>query len=169
MNLINALRGRPLVMKTPLAVGEVERRINAATVSMIWPGAAGVCGWARFGRLRLWVREGGWGPSSEATLAGRIEDELVGSRLRLRSQPPLWTYYSIGAGYVAAVGLFISHMSSIHWGFTSVTRALGLVLLVAALFLPLRFARGGFELSELDLAEMTDFLEREVGAKPVSA
>ena len=60
MRLGDYLRGYRRTMTSSLPPREVERRINAAAMSILWPVGAGVAGWARFGWLNLKVREGSW-------------------------------------------------------------------------------------------------------------
>lgn len=168
MWLLDYLRGRRVAMVTPLPAREVERRINAGTVSMIRPGSAGVSGWARLGRLRLWIRERGWNVSAAIVLAGRIQGELIGSRLHLRLRPSLWVYYSLGAWYVTACSTYGAFLASVGWRLDDIDIAAAATLIfVATLILPLRFTRSDEASANLDLAEMIEFLELEAQAKIV--
>ena len=167
MRLLDYLRGRRLTMVTPLPAREVERRISAAAVSMARPGAAGVSGWARVGRLQLWVRESGWSVSASPVLAGRIASELVGSRLYLWLRPPLWAYYSLGAWYATAASTYTTLVGAGGWSLDRLggELAAATLLFAAALLIPLRFNPGGEVFADPDAAEMIEFLELEAKAK----
>ena len=76
--------------RSPLAREEVARRINDATAPASGVFGRGIFGWARFGRLRLRVRDGWWMYRAKPVLAGRIEEAGRGSRLRLNHRAPIW-------------------------------------------------------------------------------
>src|SRR5688500_8409593 len=87
--------GQQVTMISPLAPREVERRINAASVSVWWSHyQPGVGGWARFGFVRLRA-EGVHFSRDRPVLAGRIAADPPGSRLRLRYRAPLAAYLAV--------------------------------------------------------------------------
>jgi len=166
MRLGDYLRGRRFVMQTPLAREEVARRIGEATAPASGVFGRGIFGWARFGRLRLRVRDGWWMYRAKPVLAGRIEAIGRGSRLRLNHRAPLWIPAFLIVWYPILIASAVGMISEGKLGAAAASDvAIAASVLAVMLVAPLVTFHLASARSESDLLALTAFLEREVEAR----
>ena len=166
MRLGDYLRGHRIVMETPLARDDVERRIGDATASASGAFGRGIFGWARFGRLRLRVRDGWWMYRAKPVLAGRIEATGRGSRLRLNHRAPLWVPAFLLVWYPVFLASAVGMISEGKLGAAAAADvAIAVSVLAVMLVAPLVTFHLASARSNSDLLALIAFLEREVEAR----
>ena len=165
MRLGDYLRGHRFVMQTPLAREEAERRVGDATASASGAFGRGISGWARYGRLRLRVRDGWWMYRAKPVLAGRIEAADRGSRLRLNHRAPIWVRAFLLVWYPILVTSAVGMVSEGKLGAAAASDlAVAASVLAVMLIAPLLVLHLASARSASDLVALTAFLEREAQA-----
>lgn len=153
------LRGRPVLMVSPLPPAELAARINAEADSIFNPIGVGVIGHVRLGRLHLhrraWVS---YHRAMKPALTGAVCANGTGSRLRLRYGAPFLFFLSVPmVFFLAGYTMWILGTPRLPLFFAYFLAAfLGMKLLSAAWAL-----RG----AEADLSALIEFLEETAEAR----
>lgn len=108
MKLFDYFVGQSVILTSRLSRAEVAQRINAATPPWYWPFANGVRGKAWLGQVRLsytdlWF----FHYNAQPVLAGRLLDELGGTRLQAKFRAPLFAYVFFAFWYFVLTSLAI--------------------------------------------------------------
>ena len=169
MRIRDYLRGYRVVIQSRLRADEVQRRINAATISSWPPFASGVAGWAHFGRIRLRYRPGFFDYNAGPILAGRIADELGPTQLRLRFRAPLPAcfFFAIWYGFFS-IFLIVFLLDGAASTTSTADLSTGIGMFLVFLIAPIVIHYVGTRKSDAYFEKIITFLEDVAEAKRMS-
>ena len=169
MRLRDYFRGYSLVMQSRLRRAELERRINAATLSVWRPFQTGVGGWVHFGRIRLRYRTRFIEYNAAPILAGRIDDEFGIVRLRLRYRAPLPIYPFFAFWYAFLTFILVTFVAGGGAsGSSGDENAIFIGMIVFLLLLPMGMHYAFTRRADANFDRIVKFLEDAAEAKVVS-
>ena len=167
MRLRDYFRGLAVELESPLSPDELERRINAATVSRWRSFAMGAVGGARSGRVRLRYRPRFFEYNMTPVLVGRIEPARRGSVLRLRYRGPTGALIFFPLFYVTLAALLGLAFFGKFEGGVSGTQVIPLSTILIFLLFPLGLHYLGTRSAAAHLQALIDYLERAAEARLV--
>jgi hypothetical protein len=169
VTLCDYFRGIPLILVSPFRPDECARRINASAGWSMWPFSVGPAGFAWSGILRLRYRSSPMEYNAKPVLAGRLEEQGLGSLVRLRYRAPIWVYF-FDTFWFLTLGTMLLFVLLGDAGATSFGERLpflGIIVLLLGSNVALHHF--GTRNAEEELNHLLGFLEDTIEARPLAA
>lgn len=168
MNLRELLLGRAVRLHTTLPMDEVVSRINATTVSVLWPfNFDKIVGGSRLGFVRLGYQSSPIDYNAKPTFFGRIANRMGSTEISGHFGAPIAFKIFMAIWYFILISLLLSmllHPEGIEPGAGPIMW----IIFPAFLAAPVAMHRVCTRNSESELIRIIEYLEETVGAKPVA-